>query len=285
MIAHDESLVAYLGGPAGETLYLAEPGGTFREAVRYGLEKKEQAARQRRLLLTPDCLFVLEPKEGVFFDEGDVRVRRLDRDGRELDVVEGRGDEGPAQMALLAVQDGRDAPLQVTAFGVDPETGLPWRWHREEEPQFRWRPWGRRSRPLWVGDTLYAPFHGKALRIYRAGVRETADILCGMVQRLRDRVLVVGYKDDRPAVWLDGAIRPVSGPPIFPYMREFRGAPAVERADGSLVLLRSEGGALPGLDGPGGTLPAGLYDGFVAVGGEVWGLEIANGPRMVRAEL
>jgi len=285
MIVFDDHLVAYLGGPYGETLYLSENGGSFQAACSYGLEREAQAARQRRLLLAGEHLFVLEPAEGVLFDDGDLRVRRLDRAGRELDQVVGPGEEGRAQLALLAEQEDAASPTRLTAFGVDPERGTPLRWRAEVAPRRRRRPWSHRSSPVWRGEEFIAAIRGGPLYVFRGEERTRYPVAAGVAQLLGERALVVGEGRKSSAIWLDGEIHALPAPSLFPMNRECQGPVAVERPDRSLVFLAVGGGSLPGLFGPDGRLPAGLYDGLVRLADGVYGVEVANGPRLVRAEL
>jgi len=285
MIVHDDAFVAYLGGPLGETLYFAREGGAFEAVASFGLDEETQVAPQRRLLLAGDDLFVLEPAEGVVFDEGPLRVRRFDRAGRPTGEVEGPGEEGRAQLAAHSYQAGEGAPWIVECYGVDPERFVPLRWRRELETRWTKRPWSRRGSPVWSGDRLFFPLHNKALLEFSGENRREHRLKPGLVQRLRDRVLAVGHRDSGCEAWIDGTLRKLPGPPLWPHLREYRGPAALERPDGGLVFLRAEGGVLPGLDGPPGRLPAGLYDGLIALAGGAYGIEIAKGPRLVRAEL
>ncbi|MHC4849607.1 MAG: hypothetical protein ACYTEG_14290 [Planctomycetota bacterium] len=285
MIVFDDCLVAYLGGPYGETLYLAEAGGSLRAVCSYGLEREAQAARQRRLLLAGEHLFVLEPAEGVMFDDGDLRVRRLDRAGRELDQVVGPGEQGRAQLALLAEQEDAASPTRLTAFGLDPDRGTPLRWHAEVEPRRKRRPWSHRSSPIWRGDEFIAAIRGGPLYVFRGQERTKYSLGAGVAQLLGERALVVGHQGPKMVAWLDGVIHPLGSAQLFPRTRECQGPVAVERQDGSLVFLAVDGGELPGLFGPAGRLQAGLYDGLVRLADGVYGVEVANGPQLVRAEL
>jgi len=285
MIVHDDSFVAYLGGPYGDTLYLSRDAGPF-EAVRsFGIEAQEQATRQRRLLLAGDALFVLEPADGVLFGDGPLRVRRFDRAGHEGGEVVGPGEEGRAQLAARSQQDGAGAPWVLECYGVDPERGVPLRWRRELAPRWTKRPWSRRGSPVWRGDAVYVPVHNVCLMVFAGETRREFPIKPGVLQRVGERVLMAGFRHGGAEVFLDGEIHALEGPPLWPHLREYCGPAAVERPDGSLVFLRADGGLLPGLFGPPGRLPAGLYDGIVRLAGGVFGIEIANGPRLVRAEL
>ncbi|MHC4939751.1 MAG: hypothetical protein ACYTHK_12340 [Planctomycetota bacterium] len=285
MIVHDDSLVAYLGGPYGETLFLSEGGGEFRAACSYGLEREEQAARQRRLLLTDEHIFVLEPAEGVLFDAGDMRVRRLDRAGEQVDEVVGPGEEGRAQLALLAEQEDAESPTLLTAFGVDPGNGTPLRWQATVDPRRKRRPFSHRSIPAWCGDRFLAAIRGGPLWVFEGEQRTKYPVPCSVAQVIGDRALVIGTHQGQSFLWLDGELSRLPRRELHPQGRGFSGPAAVAREDGSLVLLRADGGELPGIGGAPGKLPAGLYDGLVRLAGGVFGVEVSKGPRLVRAEL
>ena len=284
MIAFDDTLVAHYGGLRGTVLSIAEPGGEFRQVVDFGLDKKMQAAAQRRLLLTEDHLFVMEPSEGVLFDEM-LRVRRFDRQGNELGVVEGRGEEGRAQLAVRGIQEPDGGPLHLTCFGVDPKTGRPMRWEREVAPHKPGGPWTLRSSPVWLGDEVWVPFNQVSLFHFKGGTCEELPVTPGPLQALDGRAFCCTRQGSKGAVWVDGQHRVVWPQRLFPGPRPFSGAFLAPRPDGGYVVLRAEGGELPGLDGSPGRLPPGIYSGFVWGPAGVFGIEESTGPRMVLAEL
>ena len=284
MIAFDDTLVAHYGGRGGATLSLAEPGGLFRAIVEFGLDPKAQAAAQRRLLITSEFLFVLEPREGVLFGD-DLRVRRFDREGREVDVVEGPGEEGRAQLSLLAAQPDAASRMTLSCFGLDPETGRPTRWTGEVEPQFARRPWSRRASPVWLGDECYLPVRGAGLfRVHPGGI-EKLPVSTGQVQAVDDRLFADTTRSGDGAIWVDGERRVVCKGRLHPEGRGFAGPFLAPRPGGGYVVLRADGGELPGLEGAPGRLPPGLYSGFVFGPAGVFAVEEASGPRMVPAEL
>ncbi|MHC4952502.1 MAG: hypothetical protein ACYTGZ_01320 [Planctomycetota bacterium] len=284
MIVWDEGLVAHVGGPSGATLSIAEPGGSFRAVAEFGLVKKAQAAAQRRLLLTAEHLFVLEPAEGVFFVD-EMRVRRFDRAGRELDQVVGRGAEGRAQLAYLAAQEDAGAPLRLSLFGVDPATGQPLHAERELPPLFGQRPWRRRQIPLWKGDDLYVPMRRTSLFRFRGDTHERWPMSCGRAMLLGDRVVCVATRSAAPGVWIDGTWRDLPGGRTYKHGMEFSGDPAAAHPSGGLILLHADGGQLPVLDGPPATLPPGLYSGLVGGPGGPHAVEESGPPRLVAVEL
>jgi len=284
MIVFDDTLVAHYGGPRGAVLSLAEPGGAFRPAVDFGLDPKSKAAPQRRLLLTSEHLFVLEPAEGVLFDEM-LRVRRFDRQGNELSVVEGRGEEGRAQLATRGTQEPDGGPLRLACFGVDPETGRPLRWEREVVPNKPRGSWTFRSSPVWLGDEAWVPYNQVSLFHFSGGSYEEIPIAPGPLQVLGGRVYCCTWESSKAAIWADGERRVIWPEPLYPGARAFSGAFLAPRPDGGSIVLRAAGGELPGLEGAPGRLPPGIYSGFVWGPAGVFGIEESTGPRMVPAEL
>jgi len=284
MIAFDDTLVVHYGGPGGAALSLAEPGGPFRVVIDFGLDPKIRAAPQRRLLLTPEHLFVLEPADGVLFDE-ELRVRRFDREGNEVDQVVGRGEEGPAQLAVLASQEDADAPLRLTCFGVDPNTGGPLRWQGEVASRFGGRPFQRRHSPVWLDDALYLPLRGAGLLRFRGAACEEFAISAGRLQVADGRLFCATLKEGQGAVWVDGARHVVWPGRLHPGTHGFAGPFLAPRPGGGYVVLRSAGGELPGFEGAPGRLAEGLYSALVSGPAGVFGIEESCGPRMVPAEL
>lgn len=284
MIAFDDTLVAHYGGAGGATLSIAEPGGEFRVIAEFGRDPKSQAAAQRRLLLTPEYLFVLEPREGVLFAD-ELRVRRFERDGRELDTVEGPGEEGRAQLASLGEQADANSPLKISCFGIDPENGRPLHWSAEMEPQFKKRPWTRRRSPAWLGEDLYVPVPGPGLLRFSAAGPEKLGVHVSQVVVLDGRLFANTQRNGDGAVWVDGASHVVCQGPLHPQTRWFAGSFLAPRPDGGYVVLRANGGELPGLEGAPGRLPAGLYSGLVFGPAGIFAIEESKGPRMVPAEL
>jgi hypothetical protein len=285
MIVFDDSFVAYLGGPYGDTLSYSRDAGPFEEIASFGIDEEKQAAKQRRLLLHGETVFVLEPEESIEFDDGPLRVRRFDRSGATQGEEVGPGEEGRAQLASRSHQAGESAPWIVSCFGVDPERGVPLRWSRELPTRWKRRPWTRRGSPVWRGDTLFVPVSNALLLEFSGDQCREHRLKPGIVQLLGERVLAVGHRDDGCETWLDGVRSKLPRPPLWPHLREYQGPAAVERDDGSLVFLRAHGGGLPSLGGAPGRLPPGLYDGLVRLAGGVFGVEIERGPRLVRAEL
>jgi len=284
MIVFDDTLVAHYGGPGGAALSIAEPGGPFRVVIDFGRDPKTQVAPQRRLLLTAEHLFVLEPATGVLFAD-ELRVRRFDREGHELDVVEGRGEEGRAQLALLASQDDAESPMRLICFGVDPKTGGPLRWTGEVGPQLRTRPWERRGSPAWLGDDLYLPVRDVGLFRFRGRSMEHFHLPTGSVQIVKGRLFAATRKADAGAIWADGERHVVCSGLLHPGGRGFAGAFLAPRPGGGYVVLRVDGGELPGFEGAPGRLAAGLYSALVFGPAGVFGIEESHGPRMVPAEL
>jgi len=289
MIVSDDKLVAHIGGPSGVTLSLAEPGGAFRVAVEYERDFKAQAAAQRRLLLTAEHLFVLEPAKGVFFEddrEQVLRVRRLDRGGREVDVVEAPGEEGRAQLAYLAIDEARPGRLDIHLFGIDPESGRPLRTFREIPA----RGWGRISHrrfiPAWHGEDLYVPLRGSPLYRFRGDSVESFPIVAERVEILGERVACLGRDKRGAGVWLDGVWHHLTARRLHSGFKEFAGRGIVEAPGGGLLALDADGGELPGVLGaPPARLPPGLYSGFVPAGDALFAVEESGAPRQVAVEL
>jgi len=285
-VVRDELGTVYLGGPYGDTLYLAAPDGDFRPVHSFGIEKGRQAAKQRRILLTPGAIFVLEPAETVRFGDGDLRVRRLDRSGVQVGEETGPGDDGPAQLVAFATQNPEDREDgRLTVLGVDPDSGRPLRWMRRCATGVNWRPWTRRGVVLVTGDTTLVGVRGGSLLIWTGDQPQAVRISSGAVQQLGQRTLVAGIRSKQSAVWLDGVFVEADLPSLWTPSREYQGPFAVERADGSIVLLRADGGELPSIGGAPGHLPPGIYDALVERRDGVFGLEISNEPRWVSAEL
>jgi hypothetical protein len=285
-VVQDEQGLAYIGGPYGDTLYVAEPDGDFRPVHSFGLEEGRNASKQRRLLLAPDSIFVLEPADHVRFGDGDVRVRRFDRDGIQRSEEVGSGEPGPAQLVAVATQNPDNADdATLTVLGVDPETGRPLRWVRSQPRLVDWRPWTRSGVVLFTGQMTLVGVRGGVMMAWRGEDVERFRLNCGAAQMLGDRALVAGIRRNQSAVWVDGTVTELESPNIWRAFREYQGPFAVERADGSIVLLRMAGGELPSIGGAPGRLPPGIYDALLERPSGVFGLEISNEPRWVRAEL
>jgi hypothetical protein len=285
-VVQDEQGLAYIGGPYGDTLYVAEPDGDLRPVRSFGLEEGLQASRQRRILLAPDTIFVLEPETGVLFGDGDVRVRRLNRSGVQTGEEVGPGADGPAQLVAVACQNPDDPhDSKLTVLGVDPETGRPWRWVGKGARLLSWRPWTRPGLVLVTGDSTLVGVHGGSVTAWRGGQHEVVAYNAGVLQMLGNRALVGRSRGNQSLVKVDGDVFELGSPALWAELRPYRGPFAVERDDGSIVVLRRDGGELPSIGGIPGHLPAGVYDALVERPGGVFGLEISSEPRWVPAQI
>ncbi len=272
MIAVAGDTVACLGGWRGDLL-LTSRGGPLAPVAELGWNARTQATPQRRLLLHESHVFVLEPVDGYRLLPP-LRVRRYSLDGRELAREEG-GDRGPAHLSYHAVGS------RVTRCGIDAATGRP---TVEEEDLGTHLPGPRLKEcsgaPLFADGALFYParMHG----LFRGG-----EILFhgdpAAPQLVRGEVVCAGNRGGRPGVYRQGRWHPLGGERLFPDWRAPLG-PLVAPSGEGLIVLRREGGALPGHGAPPARLPEGVYSAIVVVGGRLMALREAETPSLVAVE-
>ena len=123
MIERHGNRVAYLGGALGDELWVSDEAGPFRLMARLGMNPETQTTPQRRMCLSDDAVFVLEPCVGPLIDPP-FRVRRFAlADGGETVTAEGPGKESPdGDLYWRADREGQDA-MRILRCGVDRQTG------------------------------------------------------------------------------------------------------------------------------------------------------------------
>lgn len=284
MIAVCGSRIAHLGGPRGDRLSLSLGGAPFVPAADLGFDETRQCGPQRRLLLTEEALFVLEPASGLVL-EPPLRVRRFDpSDGRELAGAEGPGEEGEAGLVFHAsILDA--ATMRIRRYGVDPATGRPLRWEgsiarhgllRREEVCH--------GVPLLLGATAWYPFRVEGLlRIGPPGdACFPADVAAPA--HLLGRVVVPAVRRGRSGLFLDGRFHPFprGTPRLFPAYRSPLGGAVAAQGAGFVALL-VEGGRLPSLFTPSPRLFPGHYSALAAIPEGLFAVEERPWPRLVPA--
>lgn len=273
MIAVSGDALACLGGWRGDLL-VTNRNGLLAPVAELGWDARTQTTPQRRLLLHGDHVFVLEPMSGYQLLPP-LRVRRFDLHGRELGREEG-GVRGPAHLSYHA------RGSQVTRCGIDPATGRP---TVEEEDLGAHLP-GKRLKecsgmPLLAGGAVHYParmrglFRGREL-LFRGDPAPP--------QVVRGEVLCAANRCGRPGVWRAGVWHPLPGRRLFPDWRAPFG-PLVAPLGEGLVVLRREGGPLPGLGAPPARLPEGIYSALVAIEGRLVALGDGEVPRLVPVEV
>ncbi|MHC4817467.1 MAG: hypothetical protein ACYTF8_05400, partial [Planctomycetota bacterium] len=106
MIAACGPVVAHLGGWRGDHLFVARDGGELRAAAELGWDAHTQTTPQRRLRVTLEEIFVLEPASGPLLVPP-LLVRRFDFEGRETGREEGADVSDAADLYFLAERTGR----------------------------------------------------------------------------------------------------------------------------------------------------------------------------------
>lgn len=271
MIASDGSSVACLAGWRGDSL-ATNRNGPLEPVVELGWDARGQTTPQRRLLLHGGHVLVLEPVAGHLLLPP-LRVRRFDLDGRELAREEG-GDRGPAHLSFHA-RKGR-----VTRCGIDLLTGRP-TVEEEDLALDLGRQEERSGMPLLAGGAVYYPVRMSGLfrgrdRLFRGDP--------AVPQIVRGEVCCAGNRRGRPGVWRGDTWHPLPGGRLFPDWRAPFGPLVAPHGDG-LLVLRREGGPLPGLGAPPARLPEGIYSALLPVGGRLLALrEEGPLPRLVPVE-
>lgn len=272
MIATCGPVIAHLGGPRGDRLSLSRDAAPFEPVADLGWSEARQTTPQRRLLLTPDALFVLEPRETVFLTPP-FRARRFTHDGLERPASEEQV-EGPGALIYSAVRQGQE--VRFVHGGVDVETGRPQRWERVLETPLvvhnDGHSWGSVFRHGRSGETdWWYPIRSEGLiRERQGGLRHwTCDP--GPMSEVRGQAVCVA----REGVLVDGEWVLRDGPYFSPWNGPLT-ALAAEAPDGGLVVLHQERGARPG------RLPPGRYTALARVGEVVYAIEERSGaPKLV----
>lgn len=272
MIAVSGPTVASLGGWRGDSLVTSR-NGLLSPVAELGWDARSQTTPQRRLLLHEGHVFVLEPVSG-FQLLPPLRVRRFDLDGKELAREEGGG-PGPAHLSFHAKGS------HVTRCGIDPVTGKP---TVEQEDLGTHLPGPRLKEcsgmPLFALGAIHYPVRMRGL--FRGG-----ELLFhgdpGLAQLIGGDIVCAANRRGRPGVWRHGAWHALEGPRLFPDWRAPFG-PLVAPLGQGLVVLRREGGPLPGLGAPPARLPGGIYSAILDVQGRLLAAEEGETPRLVPVE-
>jgi len=281
VIAVGQGVVACLGGWRGDRLFVARGDGPLAPVAELGWIEDRQETPQRRLLLAGGEILVLEPREGHLLLPPLV-VRRLDLSGREIGREEGEGVPGPHALYFHARRTAKGRSL-VTRCGIDPATGRP---AVEAEELSADLPGRARKEcsgtPLLAGGAWHYPvrmgglFRG-AERLFRGDPATP--------QRVDAKLVCAADRRGRPGVWVDGRWARLPGPRLFPAWRAPLG-PLVAPLEGGLVVLRREGGLLPGVGAPAVRLPEGIYSALFPRDGGLWALrEGIEAPALVAAGL
>jgi len=269
VIAVAGDAVACLGGWRGDLL-LTSRGGPLAPVAELGWDARACTTPQRRILLDGAQLFVLEPVEGHRLLPP-LRVRRFGLDGKELAREEG-GDRGPAHLSYHAFGS------RVTRCGIDPRTGRP---TVEEEELGTHLPGPRLKEcsgaPLFAEGAVFYParMHG----LFRGG-----EILFhgdpAVPQLVRGEVVCAGNRRGRPGVWRRGEWHDLGGRRLFPDWRAPLG-PLVAPLGEGLVVLRREGGPLPGLGASLARLPEGIYSAILPLDSRLMAVKEGEAPALV----
>jgi hypothetical protein len=277
MIVVRGSVVAHLGGPYGDRLSLSRDGGPFELLVELGWDQTVQSTPQRRVLLTDDAVFVLEPQGGMFL-RPPFRARRFDLGGAPAGESE---DEVEVECDLCFFTERDGDTVRIHHGGVDPESGRPQRFTRTVRTDLVVRNEGRQwGAPLVRGEVWWYPILSEGLlRVAPEGVTGWPGDP-GPVELLGERVVCV----DRTGIWIEGDWSRLPGPPLYPPHNRPLTAMAVALPGDRILVLRPTGGPQPVVGGSPARLPAGHYDGLVATEGEIRAVALKNGPHWVPVE-
>jgi hypothetical protein len=286
VIAAGGAVVAHLGGWRGDRLFVARPGGELRPVAELGWDPQRQTTPQRRLRVTPEAIFVLEPVTGPLLVPP-LRVRRFDLEGRETGREEGADASDAADLYFLAERTG-PGPVRVRCAGLDPATGRPLFREGAFEVDLLHHERYCSGVPLVTGGAWLYPMREEGLvRVGPAGVEVERGRPAPLVEPVGERAVCVGTRRGRPGAWVDGAWHAVPGRPLFPAYRYPRLGLAAAGTGADIVLLRRAGGALPVLGAGSARLdPGGApYTGLVALPDGLRALAEAGDPRLVPVEL
>ncbi len=272
MIALSGDVLACLGGWRGDVL-LVNRDGLLTPVAELGWDARTQTTPQRRLVLCDGHALVLEPVSGHRLLPP-LRVRRFDLSGREVGREEGGG-RGPADLSFHAHGS------RVTRCGIDGASGRP---TVEEEDLGTHIPGPRLKEcsgmPLRAGGAVHYPARMRGL--FRGG-----DLLFpgdpAPPQLVRGEVVCAANRRGSPGLWRAGAWHPLPGPRLFPDWRAPFGPLVAPLGDG-LVVLRREGGVLPGLGAPPARLREGIYSAILVLEGRLLAVEEGGTQRLVPVE-
>ncbi len=284
MIAVCGPALAHLGGSRGDLLSLARDREGLRPVAELGWDASAQVTPQRRMVLTPEALFVLEPVSGPLLAPP-LRVRRFDpRTGAETGREEGRGEEGEAA-EHFCLERGAKQTIRALRCGIDAGSGRPLSWEGilPDLGQLRREPHCSGT-PLFCGGAWWYPMRVEGL--LRIGGRGDAFWRgdAGPPLALHGKAVVVGVRRGRSGLWEDGAWRrfPAGTPRLFPRYRAPLSGAAAPFAGGVVALVR-RGGPLPVLDAPAPPprLPPGRYAGLAALPSGLVAVADGDSPTLV----
>jgi hypothetical protein len=279
-------VVAHLGGWRGDQLFVAEDGGELRPVAELGWDAHSQTTPQRRLRVTAEAIFVLEPTSGPLLVPP-LRVRRFDRSGRETGREEGAEASDAADLYFLAERG--TSGIRLRRAGLDAATGRPLFWEGTLEVELMHSEPYCSGVPLATRGAWWYPVREEGL--VRVGPGGHCEVLPGqpapVVEAVGDRAVCVGTLRGRPGAWVDGTWHALAGRPRFPAYRFPRLGIAVAGAGSDIVVLRRDGGDLPVLGGGRARLArdGAPYTGLVAVPGALLALTETGEPRLQPVEL
>ncbi len=266
MIATCGDDVAWLGGRRGDRLCLSIAGAPFRHVADLGWDTARQSTPQRRMVLTGDALFVLEPQEGPFLLPP-LRVRRFHLDGREQ-PPETKPTDGDAFL-YFHLEPQTSPSYSFLRCGLDPENGRPLSQAGSLDLALRWPNLSLSGTPLFAGGVWWYP-------VRMVGLVRDGALLRGEPAAAQD-VRGVCVCPGVGGLWIDGRwtrVRRMGR--VFRRWRPPLGQSAAPVGDRGIVVLRPGGGSLPVLDGPAASLPAGTYSDIVARAGGVFAVSTGN---------
>jgi len=279
-------VVAHLGGWRGDQLFVAPDGAELRPVAELGWDAHTQTTPQRRLRVTAQEIFILEPLAGPLLVPP-LRVRRFDFLGREIGREEGADASDAADLYFLAERTG-PGPVRLRRAGLDPATGRPLFWEgaldldlMRDEPYCS-------GVPFAADGAVWYPVREEGLvRVGPGGVEVFSGQPAPLVEGVSGRAVCLGARRGRPGAWVDGSWREVPGGRLFPSYRFPRLGLAVAGRGSDIVLLRRDGGDLPVLGtGRARLAPDGApYTGLVTVPGALLALAETGGPRLQPVEL